>query len=135
MQSEQEPLDSLYIPENLFVKWISASFLMTTVSLLFYHMLRTKSIEIPPWLAGIFSVALILMGVLIMIVSIIPYYERNTRIIKNNPTSRTLHKEELYKIFYTFVGISLATIQMGIAVVIIIGVSRNTKPPIFFNHK
>ena len=48
-------LDNLWMPEDIYCQWMGVSFLITTSSLLFYHMTRVKSIEMNQKIAGIFS--------------------------------------------------------------------------------
>ena len=110
-------MSEIIISENVFVQWISASFFLTTVSLLFFHIVRSKTIEMPTRIAGLFSVVLILLAATIMIIGIIPYFERN----KKNARDES---ENIYRIIYTIIGILLAVIQVGISIAIIRGVFR-----------
>ena len=43
----------VYNPELLLASWTSVSFVLMTVSLLFYHMTRRQTLEMGPRLAGL----------------------------------------------------------------------------------
>ena len=57
--------DTLYNPELLLVSWLSAAFVLMTLSLLFYHMVRVASLEMSRTLSSIFAACLILCSVVL----------------------------------------------------------------------
>jgi hypothetical protein len=120
--------ENLYLPEELYSGWISNSLVLMTSSLLFYHMTMVKSLEMHPRLAGFFAVILILISVAYATSSIIPYYQRTDRFIKNhgdNPVyEEQIVKEKSNKILYLVLGAILCTVQLGIAYVIVRGSIR-----------
>ena len=121
-------LENLWMPEDIYCQWMGVSFLITTSSLLFYHMTRVKSIEMNPKIAGIFSMILIIAAIILGIISIIPYYTRiqynldyKKKYKLNKNTERLLNQENIYKSAYVTLGVLVICIQIGISIVIIKG--------------
>ena len=115
----------IWFPESLYVEWLSASLILMTTSLLFYHMTRVKSLEMNPKVSGIFAVSLILISVFLAGISVVPYFERITAATDEEKdkkrTSVSIEKENNYKLIYTILGSCLIFIQLCIAVAIIHG--------------
>ena len=121
----------LYFPEELYSGWISNSLVLMTSSLLFYHMTKASSLEMDPRWAGVFGMTLIVIAVIYEISSIIPYYQRSSSFI-HDPDNQTFHpdqvkKEKSNQKLYLILGCILATIQLGIAYVIITGSFKSIK--------
>ena len=114
------PEEKIFFPESLLANWFTASFLLMTVSLLFYHMTRTKSLEMDPRIAGAFSVALILISLILALSTLFPYYERIGTAIDEKEIAYP-EKEQRYRILYLTIGIILVSIEFGIAIAIIRG--------------
>ena len=65
MSTEDRIIDEeggVYNPELLLANWTSVSFVLMTVSLLFYHMTRQRTLEMDRRLAGVFAVSIIIMS-------------------------------------------------------------------------
>ena len=121
---------NVWFPENLYVEWLMASFILMTTSLLFYHMTRVKSLEMNSKISGIFAVTLILISVILAGVSIVPYYERiSSAVEKPTPeeTPKEMKRENTYKILYTTLGCCLMVIQLCIAFAIIVGTFKRKR--------
>ena len=114
----------IWFPESLYVEWLSASLILMTTSLLFYHMTRVKSLEMNNKLSGLFAVSLILISVILAGISVIPYFQRITDAVEHptaEKTSINADKENTYKMIYTILGCCLIFIQLCIAISIIHG--------------
>ena len=112
--------EKIFFPESLLASWLGASFLLMTASLLFYHMTRIKSLEMDPRIAGIFSVALILIALVLTVATLFPYYERIGTAIRKKEIKNP-EMEQKYRNLYLTIGIILATIEFGIAAAIVKG--------------
>ena len=66
-------------PEILLSQWTSASFVLLTTSLLFYHMTRVSSLEMNTKIAGILSVIMIIMSIIFEIQALVVYSKRLAR--------------------------------------------------------
>ena len=121
-------IDNLWTPEDIYCQWVGVSFLITTSSLLFYHMTRVKSLEMNSRIAGIFAIVLIISAIILGIISIIPYYTRiqynldyKNKNKLSKETEKLLNQENIYKSAYITLGCLVICIQIGISVVIIKG--------------
>lgn len=116
-------VESLWAPEGQFCAWLSSSFLLMTVSLLFYHMTRVSSLEMNPRIAGFFSVALILAAVVITIMALYTYSIRLTELEQTQQADLTPaeQKEKQFKMVYFLVGIVIIVIELSLCMVIILG--------------
>jgi len=112
-------LSNIYFPENIYASWLSVSFLLITLSLLFYHMARVSSIEMNTKIAGTYSVLLITIACIYSIISIFPYYTRFKDIYNKHRDNVNLSKEYLYHKLYIGCGIFVVIIQLLIAYSII----------------
>ena len=116
-------VESLWAPEGQFCAWLSSSFLLMTVSLLFYHMTRVSSLEMNSRIAGFFSVTLILMAVVITIMALYTYHIRLNELLQTQEARLTPaeKKEKQFKLVYLCVGIIIVSIELSLCVVIILG--------------
>ena len=126
MSSSSRAVESLWAPESQFCAWLSSSFLLMTVSLLFYHMTRVSSLEMNPKVAGFFSVTLILSAVVITIMALYTYSIRVSELLQAQKMqlSPAEKKEEQFKIVYLVVGIIIVMIELSLCTVIILGALR-----------
>tara|TARA_B100001093_G_C26675979_1_gene948313 strand:- start:561 stop:1025 length:465 start_codon:yes stop_codon:yes gene_type:complete len=111
-------------PEILLSQWTAASFVLMTTSLLFYHMTRVSSLEMNPRIAGLISVAMIIMSIVFEVQALVVYVQRVSRmdtvsnatlIIKSIRTERKVSKS------YIAVISILVLVQLFIAWVIVSG--------------
>ena len=110
-------LSNIYFPENIYASWMSVSFILITLSLLFYHMTRLKSLRMNSHLAAIFSATLIFVSCTISFISMFPYYSRFNKMYKQYPNK--LKTENIYHKLYIFCGIIIIIIQLLIALSIV----------------
>jgi ABC-type Fe3+ transport system permease subunit len=116
-------VQNLWGPEAQFSSWLSSSFLLMTVSLLFYHMTKTKSFEMSQTQAGFFSIALILIAVTITLLALYTYYNRITELLTNqkNVLTPAEKNERNYKYVYMVIGLVIVFIELYLCIVIIKG--------------
>jgi ABC-type Fe3+ transport system permease subunit len=116
-------VQNLWGPEAQFSAWLSSSFLLMTVSLLFYHMTKTKSFEMSQTQAGFFSIALILIAVTITLLALYTYYNRITELLTNqkNVLTPAEKNERHYKYVYMVIGLVIVFIELYLCIVIIKG--------------
>jgi hypothetical protein len=115
--------NSVYGPEANLALWLTLSFVALTVSLLFYHMAKTNSVELDYRISGLFAIALIGVSVAYTAFAIVPYLTRINsviRVCKHDDSCDERHIRELYRIRNTFVGLSTVTVatELGIALII-----------------
>ena len=68
--------DSVYVPESLLSMWLNLSAILITVSLLFYHMSRVKSLKVHPVFASVLSVGFIFISTFYLFSGLGPYAAR-----------------------------------------------------------
>ena len=110
----------VYTPELLLANWISVSFVLMTVSLLFYHMTRRKTLEMDRRLAGIFAISIIIMSAVLAVQSRVVYAKRIRR-HRNKQETAFIRQEIGISHTYIAVGTILVVISVGIATAILIG--------------
>ena len=110
----------VYNPELLLASWTSVSFVLMTVSLLFYHMTRRQTLEMAPRLAGLFAISIILMSTVLAVQSLVVYAKRLSRLRSKQDTT-FVRQEIVISHTYIAVGTLLVVISVGIAVAILIG--------------
>lgn len=122
-------VEDLRGPEGHFSAWLSSSFLLMTVSLLFYHMSRVH-LEMSFRVAAFFSVALILIAVVLTVLALYTYYVRVTQLLNyeglNSPSKPN---EQQYKYVYLVVGILIILVELSLCVVIISGSVAKSRIP------
>ena len=115
--------DWIWQPELLLAAWMSASFMLLTLSLLFYHLTRVSSIEMPVVIAGVFASLLIIVTLFLLCSALVPYWSR-TRIAfdKHADPRNILHNnEKTIRWVYISISILLIMIFMGITFFILKG--------------
>lgn len=121
-------LSQFWQPEAQLSAWLSASFLLMTASLLFYHMTRVHSLEMNPLLSGFFSVSLIAMTVLITLLALVAYYRRSTELLSGETVlNQAEENEKIYKYFYLVIGIAIMLIELSLCLVILHGIHKTIK--------
>ena len=110
----------VYKPELLLANWTNVSFILMTVSLLFYHMTRRRTLEMNRRLAGVFAISIIIMSVVFAIQSLVIYSKRLSRLKKKKETD-FIQQEISISHTYIIVSSILIVIAVGIAIVILLG--------------
>lgn len=110
--------------EISFFSILSYALVLTTVSLIFFHMTKYKSIELPHVYAAIFSITLITMSVVYIGIALFQYYQRLQNQFDNDSSDEKQEQyEKGYWYGYVTLGLLLITLQLIICVVMI----RTTK--------
>ncbi len=117
----------IYNPELLLVSWTSASFLLMTVSLLFYHLTIKRTLEMNQYTAGIFAVLMIFMSVAFAVQAFGSYLTRTKRWHNKKDNRSELREEGRISRSYLVIGAILIVIEIGIAVTILRGSFFGTK--------
>ena len=99
----------VYNPEICLEGWTATSFVLMTTALLFYHMTRSKSIEMDDKIAGIFAVAMMILSVVFEIQALVVYVQRVNR-LKSWGNNASINQEIM-------IGRSL-TVTIGILIVV-----------------
>ena len=116
--------DSVYVPESLLSMWLNLSAILITVSLLFYHMSRVKSLKVHPLLASVISIGFIFISTFYLFSGLGPYAARMQYAINKCGTldecddSQMKHLNLLYH-SYLGVGIITCIIQFIIVYLIV----------------
>ena len=110
----------VYNPELLLANWTNVSFILMTVSLLFYHMTCRRTLEMDRRLAGVFAISIIIMSVVFAIQSLVIYSKRLSRLKKKKETD-FIQQEISISHTYIIVSSILIVIAVGIAIVILLG--------------
>lgn len=114
--------DTIWNPELLLVSWLSAAFVLMTLSLLFYHMVRVASLEMSSSVSSIFAVCLILCSVVLTCAAVF-VYDRRTQDIGTVDLA-TASNELRFKRFWTIICVCIIFIQLMIAFTIAYGALR-----------
>lgn len=115
-----------YLPtvELSFFSILSYALILTTVSLVFFHMTKFKSIELPHMYAAIFSITLITISVLYIGIALFQYYQRIQYIFDKNEEDKDQESyEKTYFTLYVVIGVILTFLQLLVCLVMI----RSTK--------
>jgi uncharacterized membrane protein len=126
------PLEKVWDPELLLAGWMSASFMLMTVSLIFYHMTRVSSLEMSKGIAALFAVALISVSAVLCITGLATYSMRIQNVLEHQRSHKYRSKyaekgrkqEEDFRIVYIVMGSILAIVEVAIAGAICAGSFR-----------
>jgi uncharacterized membrane protein YidH (DUF202 family) len=117
-------MDDLPTVELSFFSILSYSLILTTVSLVFFHMTKYQSIELPHVYAAIFSITLITISVAYIGIALFQYYQRLQAIFDKNEENKDQEPyERTYWMVYLVLGTILTIIQLLICAIMI----RTTK--------
>ena len=115
----------VWSPELLLSSWLSASFMLMTASLLFYHMTRVSSLEMDPRVAGCFAIALIVISVSMCVTGTVTYSYRVRNSLDEAGDSEAeadaIKHEENYRTTHIALCAVLTFVDIGIALVIVRG--------------
>jgi len=113
----------IYNPELLLVNWTGTSFVLLTVSLLFYHMTRQKSLEMPRRTAGMFAASLVVLALIYAIQALVTYIGRIER-MRSRKNRAVIRQELRISRLYILLGVVLVVVECGIALTILRGSFR-----------
>lgn len=98
--------------ESNYSQWFNASIILLTASLVFYHITKIKTLEVPKIIGIVISLGLILINITITVNSLIPYMTR-TSSIKNK------ENENVYKYIFMICGIFFIILEILICYLIL----------------
>ena len=113
----------IYNPEILLEGWTSASFILMTTALLFYHMTKAKSIEMNSRIAGIFAVAMMTLSIVFEVQALVIYMQRITRLKTLDDNSSVRQEMVIGNCLAVIIGV-LIIVQLCIGVTILRGSFR-----------
>jgi len=117
-----QDISEIYDTELIVCGWISASLILLTSSLLFYHMTRVKSLEMNSIIASFFAVSLILLSVFMSATAIYNYKVRIDKL--NTENTELLKKEKSISKNIVIMGSILSFVEVCIAITIFSGVIK-----------
>ena len=113
LSKDWEQIAPFLFSEQSFLNSLSYSVLLTTVSLLFFHMTRVDSIELPHSYSSFFSIVLIIMSIGYIILGLVQYAQRLAQLLKDDGENKNLiSKERNY--WYTYLTFGIVFISMEI---------------------
>jgi hypothetical protein len=118
---------NIWFPEAMYFSGLAYSVLLVTTALLFYHMTRSKTLEMNPIASGFFAIIFILISIIFTAVGITSYYIR-LKEMKNDPNlseDRRKYLEKEISIWYIYV--VLGIIYMAVEIFIGISIIRGTR--------
>ena len=121
---------NILFPEALYFSALSYSILLVTSALLFYHMTRVKSLEMPLIASGMFAISFILISILFVGIGISSYYTRIYEIDEQKLSQAeqiVLRHERVYWRLYLCMGIVYILVQLGVCYYIIRGTMKTFK--------
>jgi hypothetical protein len=115
--------DSVYVPESLLSMWLNLSAILITVSLLFYHMSRVKSLKVHPVFASILAVGFILISTFYLFSALGPYASRMQYAIHkcgNLDECDDNQMRHLNLLYHSYLGVGIITCIIQIIIVYLI---------------
>ena len=115
--------DSVYVPESLLSMWLNLSAILITVSLLFYHMSRVKSIKIHPVFASILAVGFIFISTFYLFSALGPYAARMQHAIdkcKSMDECDDTQMKHLNMLYHNYLGVGVITCIIQLIIIYII---------------
>lgn len=115
---------NIWFPEGLYLSALAYSSLLMTSALFFYHMVRVRSMEMNPVLAGIVAITLLVVSVVLVGVSISVYRVRIREMSASPSLTETqrvfIQQEWRHWTLYLVLGIAYMLVQVVIALYITI---------------
>jgi len=115
--------DDVYIPESLLSMWMNLSAILITVSLLFYHMSRVKSIKVHPVIASILAVSFIFISTFYLFSALGPYAVRMQYAINKCKTldeCNDTQMQHLSMLYHSYLGMGIITCIIQIILIYLI---------------
>ena len=111
LSKDWEQFAPFLFSEQSFLNSLSYSILLTTVSLLFFHMTRVHSIELPHFYSSFFSIILIIMSIAYVVLGLVQYAQRLAQLLLDDGENKSLiSKERDY--WYTYLSLGILFIMM-----------------------
>ena len=118
---------NIWFPETMYFGGLAYSVLLVTTALLFYHMTRSKTLEMNPFASGLFAITLIVISIIFTAVGICSYYMRLIE-MKNDPHLNPDRKKYLqHEISVWYIYVILGIIYMAVEIFIGISIIKGTR--------
>jgi hypothetical protein len=122
---------NIWFPEAMYFSGLAYSVLLVTTALLFYHMTRSKTLEMNPIASGFFAIIFILISIIFTAVGITSYYIR-LKEMQNDPhlsedRRKYLKKEISIWYIYVVLGIIYMVVEIFIGISIVRGTRETLK--------
>jgi hypothetical protein len=111
IQNDWKEFGPFLFSEQSFLNSLSYSVLLTTVSLLFFHMTRVDSIELPHFYSSFFSIILIFMSIAYIVLGLIQYAQRLAELLNDDANNQNLIKKER-NYWYAYLSLGILFILM-----------------------
>lgn len=115
--------DSVYVPESLLSMWLNLSAILITVSLLFYHMSRVKSLKVHPVFASVLAIGFIFISTFYLFSALGPYAARMQYAINkcgNMDECDDIQMKHLNMLYHSYLGVGIITCIIQIIIVYLI---------------
>ena len=105
--------------EQLLSQWIIVTFTATTSALLFFHMVGTRTVDVGPRAASVFSIALIILALLYNVISLLYFVDRTRLIAADAGTEIARRKIRESQLVYGSLTAGVSVVQFGIVYLIL----------------
>ena len=115
--------DSVYVPESLLSMWLNLSAILITVSLLFYHMSRVKSLKVHPVFASVLAIGFIFVSTFYLFSALGPYAMRMQYAIDKCASLDECDDNQikhLNYLYHSYMGVGIITCIIQIVIVYLI---------------
>lgn len=120
LSKDWEQFAPFLFSEQSFLNSLSYSVLLTTVSLLFFHMTRVDSIELPHSYSSFFSIILIVISIAYIVLGLVQYAQRLAQLLLDDGENQSLiTKERDYWYAYLSLGILFIIMELFLCFVIV----------------
>ena len=112
--------DSVYVPESLLSMWLNLSAILITVSLLFYHMSRVKSLKVHPVFASVLAIGFIFISTFYLFSALGPYAARMQYAINkcgNMDECDDIQMKHLNMLYHSYLVVGIITCIIQIIIV------------------
>jgi len=117
---------NVWFPESLYFVSLGYSVVLMTTSLLFYHMIKTHSLEMPLVISSLLAITLIIISIIFVIIGILSYYDRLQELQRERNKLPHLHRHILihelpFGYSYIAMGILFMIVELIIGFYVIVG--------------
>jgi uncharacterized membrane protein YidH (DUF202 family) len=117
---------NVWFPESLYFVSLGYSVVLMTTSLLFYHMIKTHSLEMPLLISSLLAITLIIISIIFVIIGILSYYDRLKELQREKNKLPQLHQHILiheipFGYSYIALGILFMIVEFIIGFFVIVG--------------
>jgi len=120
---------NVWFPESVYFISLGYAVVLMTTSLLFYHMIKTHSLEMPLFISSLLAIILIIISVVFVAAGIATYYYRLKELHAERKELPALHQQILlhelpFYYLYIALGIVFMIVELIICFYIIVGTMK-----------